>query len=347
LRWPVVVSAAAIAGCVGASHAPVGVLAPATTPTTTTPTTTPTATPTATATATGTATPTDPPRAPGLAPLTGFRAPGSERPSAVVRTVRFDLDALPIATWADPDVKSGFTVTPLGANAFRLWMRSTIYAEVIVENTHGMMEFSAFTGGSFGQGNPPACGPGHSGKFPARWAGLAPKGWTDDGVDVEMGHGDFDVATCAAAPRVSLALRAAAIVPGFVYGLRTKQDDDETLVVYLPSGVMISTSGDPNRPLEHANTGPFTRLAFPVEKGRGSSAALRISPASLWLWARLRRTMTQVGSFGDNSLPHDDLLLNVDVIWQGDEKLGEVTLSMPKVKDATPYAKILAAAGTK
>jgi len=284
------------------------------------------------------------PRAQGETGLDGFRADGDSRPLAVATPIRFDLDALPVATWGDPRATAGFALKPRG-NGYRLWLRSRLFAEVVVENTRGGAEFSAFTGGSFFDGTPPECGPGHTGSFPARWAGLAPRRWTDAGVDVEMGDGDFDLASCDARARVSVEARAAAIVPGFVYGLRVRRsEDDETLFVFLPRGVLVSAAGDPSAPIALSNTGPFTRLSMPLERGAARSALVRVSPKSLSLWSHLRTTIAPVLSFEDKTEPHDALLLNVDAAWQDDRKLGSISLALPRRHDKRPYAALVAAA---
>lgn len=289
--------------------------------------------------------PPDPPRAHGETGLDGFRADGDARPVALGTPIRFDPDALPVATWGEPRSTAGFALHARG-NGYRLWLRSRLFAEVVVENTRGAAEFSAFTGGSFFEGTPPECGRGHAGSFPARWAGLAPRHWTDDGVDVEMGDGDFDLASCDARPRVSVQARAAAIVPGFVYGLRVRRgdDDDETLFVFLPRGVLVSAAGDPSAPIALANTGPFTRLSMQLERGGARSAAVRVSPASLRLWSHLRTTIAPIWSFEDTTAPHDALLVNVDAAWQGDRKLGSISLALPRHHDKRAYAALVAAA---
>jgi hypothetical protein len=286
----------------------------------------------------------EPPRTHGEIGLDGFRADGDSRPLAVATPVRFDPDALPLATWSDPRATAGFALHPRG-NGYKLWLRWRLFAEVVVENTRGGAEFSAFTGGSFVEGVPPECGPGHTGSFPARWAGLAPRHWTEAGVDVEMGDGEFDLASCDARPRVSVEARAAAIVPGFVYGLRVRRSEgDETLFVFLPRGVLVSAAGDPAAPIALSNTGPFTRLSMPLERGGARSAAVRVTPASLRLWSHLRTTIAPVWSFEDKTEPHDALLVNVDAAWQDDRKLGSITLALPRRHDRRPYAALVAAA---
>ncbi|HEX8793775.1 MAG TPA: hypothetical protein VF765_22685 [Polyangiaceae bacterium] len=286
----------------------------------------------------------EPPRTHGETGLDGFRADGDARPEALAAPIRFDPDALPVATWGEPRATAGFALHARG-NGFRLWLRSRLFAEVVVENTRGGTEFSAFTGGSFFEGAPPDCGPGHTGSFPARWAGLAPRHWTDAGVDVEMGDGDFDLASCDARPRVSVQARAAAIVPGFVYGLRVRRaDDDEMLFVFLPRGVLVSAAGDASAPIALSNTGPFTRLSMPLERGGARSAAVRVSPASLRLWSHIRTTIAPVWAQEDATAPHDALLVSVDAAWQDDRKLGSIALALPRRHDKRPYAALVAAA---
>jgi hypothetical protein len=181
----------------------------------------------------------------------------------------------------------------------------------------------------------------------ALWSGFSPEGWTRDGVDVEMGTGDLDLETCSASARRSLHGRAAAIVPGYVYGLRTLAEDETgpgRLVMFLPRGAFVSTTGDPTTPIDASNTGSFTRLTFPLARQAAASAVVRLSPASLALWSSLRATGAPVWAFDDKSAPHDDLLLEVDVSRQDDVALGTVSLAVPPGKSRAPYAALLAAA---
>jgi hypothetical protein len=293
----------------------------------------------------------DPPSAPGATPLEGFLATGEAR--SATQTLRFDVDALPVATWGEAWQKAGLTLRGR-RDGWSLWVRTTIFAEVIVtaarpsgEKAVAPVGFTAFTGGSFGEGSIPPCGPGTSGKRLVVWNGFAPAGWTDDGVDVEMEEGDFDLATCRGTPVRSLRGRASALVPGYVYAVRTRDEDDdghtkESVVVFLPRGALVSTGADPRTPLEAANTGAFTRLTFPLEQGSAGSASLRLSPASLAMWSRLRR-MGGAFDFTDASALGENVLLGVDVAWQGDTRLGSLSLSVPKTKDRKAYAGLLAA----
>ena len=296
----------------------------------------------------------EPPAAPGASALEGSLAVGDVRPAT--RTLRFDVDALPVATWGEAWPRAGFTLHRL-ADGWTLRVRTTIFAEVIVtasgssgEKGTSPVGFSAFTGGSFGEGSVPACGPGNSGRRLAVWNGFAPAGWTDDGIDVEMEEGDYDLATCSGSPVRTLRGRASAVVPGYVYAVRAREEDDddnvrESVVVFLPRGVLVSTGADPNVPLESSNTGAFTRLTFPLARGTAGSASLRLSPAALALWARLRQ-MRPAG-FADTSTVGDDLLLGVDVAWQGDARLGSLSLAVPKAKNRKAYAGLLAAANKR
>jgi hypothetical protein len=293
----------------------------------------------------------DPPSAPGASPLEGFLATGDARPAT--QTLRFDVDALPVATWGEGWHGAGFTLHKL-KDGWSLWVRTTIFAEVIVtasgpssENGTTPVGFTAFTGGPFGDGAVPACGPGSSGQRLAVWDGFAPAGWTNDGIDVEMEEGDYDLATCSGTPVRSLRGRAAAVVPGFVYALRAREEGDdgnghESLVVFLPRGALVSTGADPRTPLEASNTGAFTRLTFPLARGTAGSASLRLSPVSLALWARLRQTRSSV-AFSDPSPVAENLLLGFDVAWQGDARSGSLSLALPRAKDRKAYAGLLAA----
>jgi hypothetical protein len=183
------------------------------------------------------------------------------------------------------------------------------------------------------------------------WDGFGPAGWTDGGIDVEMEEGDYDLATCSGTPVRSLRGRASAVVPGYVYAVRTREEREdgedgsgkESLVVFLPRGALVATAADPMTPLQASNTGAFTRLTFPLARGTAGSASLRLSPASLALWADLRQTRGR-GGFADTSALGENLLLGVDVAWQGDARLGSLSLSRPKGKGSWAYAGLLAAA---
>ena len=271
-----------------------------------------------------------------------------------MHALRFDVDAVPVATWGPGWSGAGFKLEKI-RDGWKLWVRTTVFAEVIVtasgpygEKGTSPVGFSAFTGGSFAEGDVPTCGPGTSGRRLAVWNGFSPVGWTDDGVDVEMEEGNYELATCNGTAVRSLRGRAAALVPGYVYAVLTREEDDEgkereALVVFLPRGVMVSTAADPMTALGSANTGPFTRLTFPLERGTAGSASVRLSPASLALWARLRQ-MRPTTAFQDGSKAHEDLLLSLDVAWQGTTRLGSLSLSTPRPKDRRPYAGLLAAA---
>jgi len=289
----------------------------------------------------------DPPAAQGMAAMDGFLAKGDRRPT--VHVVRFDPDALPVATWGDPTAGAGFRVGKI-RDGWRLWIRTHVFAEVIVAtppHSGSKVLFTAFTGGSFAQGDVPTCRPGNTQTLMALWYGFSPDGWTDQGVDVEMGDGDLDLATCSATPKRSLHGRAAAIVPGFIYALRVQEgedDADDKLVVFLPRGAFVSMAADPTMPVDASDTGPFTRLTFPLSPGTARSAVLRVSPASLALWSSLRNTGAPVWSFDDKSAPHDDLQLEVDVSSQDEGKMGTVSLAIPAGRSQRPYAALLAAA---
>ena len=333
--WGVCLSVAVV-GC--AARAPVAVSTPAPSPTLA-----PVVVPVVVA---------DPPAAPGADPLEGSLASGYPRPAA--QTLRFDVDALPIATWGEAWHEAGFTLHKL-RDGWSLWVQTTIFAEVIVtaggsssEKRTQPVGFSAFTGGSFAEGSVPSCGPGNRGKRLAVWDGFAPAGWTDDGIDVEMEEGDYDPATCRGKAVRSLRGRASALVPGYVYAIRAREEDDddhvkESLVVFLPRGALVSTASDPRNALAASNTGAFTRLTFPLAPGTAGSASLRLSPASLALWARLRQTQGS-SPFTAATALSANLLLGVDVVWQGDARLGSLSLAVPRAKDRGAFAGLLAAA---
>jgi len=296
----------------------------------------------------------EPPAAPGATALAGSLATGEVRPAT--QALRFDVDALPVASWGEAWQGAGFTLHRL-RDGWTLWVRTMIFAEVIVTASGSSREkgtspvgFSAFTGGSFGEGSVPDCGPGSSGQRLAVWNGFAPAGWTNDGIDVEMEEGDYDLATCRGTPVRSLRGRAAAVVPGYVYAVRAHEEDDdenvkESVVLFLPRGVLVSTGADPGLPLQASNTGAFTRLTFPLARGTAGSASLRLSPASLALWSRLRQM--RPAAFADTSTVGEDLLLGVDVVWQGDVRMGSVSLAVPSAKNRKAYAGLLAAASKR
>ncbi|MGD0528245.1 MAG: hypothetical protein ABSE49_24130 [Polyangiaceae bacterium] len=293
----------------------------------------------------------EPPASPGAVSLEGSLAPGAERPAA--QTARFDADALPEATWGEGWPAAGFTLQKVNGG-WSLFVRTTVYAEVIVtagpanEKGTAPVGFTAFTGGSFGDGAVPACGRDYSGRRLAVWNGFAPAGWTDGGMDVEMEEGDFDLATCRGTPVRTLRGRAAAIVPGYVYAVRTRDEGDdgkvrESVVVFLPRGDLVATGGDPATSLAMANTGPFTRLTLPLEPGTASAASLRVSPAALAMWARLRH-VGGAGAYADGSAVAEELLVGVDVAWQGGARLGTLSFALPTAKNRKAYAALLAAA---
>lgn len=296
----------------------------------------------------------EPPAASGAARIPGSPAPGDARP--VVHTLAFDVGALPRATWGAPSPDAGFTLRKV-RDGWSLWVRTTLFAEVVVSATASYQAsgtspvgFSSFTAGSFGAGEPPDCGPGHTGKRLAVWKGMSPKRWTEDGVNVEMNEGDYDLATCSAAPIRSLRGRARAVLPGYVYAIRVRDGDDEdgpqteSVVFFLPRGALVSATEDPETPVATTNTGTFTRLSFPLEEGTAASASVRLSPASLRLWSRLREAGNPIWNFEDGSAPHDDLLLGIDVVRQGEATHASLTLALPKGGAPRAYAKLLAAA---
>lgn len=290
----------------------------------------------------------EPPRVAGARALEGFLATGASRPHA--RSLDFDVEALPVAAWGEPPGSAGFSIAPV-PDGYRLLVSDAVFAEVLLatmpaHDGTAPVAFTAFTGGTFSQGAPPICGPGHAGTLLARWAGFAPRGWTDRGLEVQMADGDFSLAACRAVAKAYVTARAAAIVPGFVYGLRVRQDEsnagDETLYLLMPRAPMVAASGDPTTPLSVANSGVFTRLSFHLHPGASGAASLRISAASLALWSRLRAGGSGWG-FADRAEPHDDLLVGVDVAWQGDDKVASISFALPKTRDAGAYSGLLAA----
>jgi hypothetical protein len=175
---------------------------------------------------------------------------------------------------------------------------------------------------------------------------MSARGWTDGGVDVQMGRGNFDTSLCAGVPDELVEARAAAIVPGFVYGLRIQtpptpiEPGQEQLVVFLPRGQLVSAGGDPSFPLGTTNTGPFTRLTFPLDPDTAASASVRLGPSSLDLWTKLRSTGRPVWSFTDADAVARDALLGIDVASEGKTRLGSVFLSIPPTSGSL-YARLV------
>lgn len=283
----------------------------------------------------------EPPRAEGAAPLPdGVLAQGSTRPHT--ETVRFDVDAIPVATWGPPSRKAGFNLTVKQEDqSYHLIVHTYLFAETILLGTN---EFTAFTGGPFFSGTLPKCGASERGTRAARWMGFSPNRWTDDGIDVEMGEGDFDVASCKTTATASLFARAKALVPGYVYALRV-HDERDSLYVILPHAALVSAGGDPSAPLNASNTGTFARVRLPLAKDTAASAAVRISPTALGLWDQLRRTGLPVHDFADDRfMTSDSLLVTVEVSAQGDVKVASLSFALPRTAYAADYAPLLRAA---
>jgi hypothetical protein len=261
--------------------------------------------------------------------------------------VRFDLESLPRATWGRPSKNRGFSMKGDGRH-YRAWVRGPLFAEIVLPRRWPAASFEMFTGGTFGDGDPPGCGGKHHGSVPAYWTGLSWIGWTDSGVNVEMERGELDTSSCVGSPAASVAARAAAIVPGWVYGLRVAyatgplDTPSEQLLVFLPRGAFVSSGGDPADPLRAVNTGAFTRLSFPVDESSGA-VTVRLSPASLQLWTDLRKTKRPVWGFKDEFRPDNDLMVGVDVVAQGERRTGSIVVSMPSRAPALGYGGLLEA----
>jgi hypothetical protein len=213
----------------------------------------------------------------------------------------------------------------------------------------GSGTFAVFTGVGFLTGAPPECGPGHEGLLAARWAGFAPQGWTDDGVDTELADADFHVATCRASVRLVARARARALLPALAYALRLKTDlggkgRDERLIVFLPPSKMISTSGDGGLTLNESDSGRFTRLSLPLNPGHTSAAAFRVSPTAMRMW-RATRAGHPAEAVTDESEPMDDLLIGLDVVWQGRRRTAMVSISLPEGSDRSGYGRFVELAG--
>jgi hypothetical protein len=278
-----------------------------------------------------------------------------ERPD--VTTLRFDVDALPVAEWGPPARGSGFSLQA-SQDGWTVRLRPRLFAELAVSmppsrqrsagNFTSFNGFTTFTGASgFGVGEVPRCGAGHVGAGIAAWSGFSPRDWTEDGMNVELDSGDYDLQTCHARPRRSLVGRARAIVRGFVYALRAREQGDdgrplESLVVFLPRGAMVSTAADPATTVQAANTGPFTRLTFPLRDASAGTANLRLSPLSMRLWRYLQQGL-RAFAVVDAARFQDDLLVGIDVASQGDRRIGSIAVALPEGQDAKPYAKLLEA----
>jgi hypothetical protein len=270
-----------------------------------------------------------PPEGPGVAgtrPLAGDRLEGQSRPSDVT-SVHFDVRALPLARFDAPKEHTGFWIRG-SAGRYRVFIRGPLFAEIVVRQPD-FSSFSVFTGGDFGVGDSPKCGPRLAETSPAYWTGFSAVDWADSGVDVEMGIGTFYARNCAGVPSKTLSARA----------------EEERLVVFLPRGRLVATGGDPASPLASSNTGPFTRLTLRIEPGGASSASVRLSPASIDLWTTLRKTMLPVWSFKEDFVVDHDLLVGVDVVSQGETTLGSVFLSLPQAQSVpTVYGDLISAA---
>ena len=138
------------------------------------------------------------------------------------------------------------------------------------------------------------------------------------------------------------------MVRGFVYALRLREEPEgdrpgaESLLVLLPRAVMVSASADPDKPIQTTNTGTFTRLTFPLTVGEAGTASVRMSPPALQLWGALRagRRMPMI----EESKPHEDLVVGVDVTSDVDRRAGSISFALPRTADRRPFQKLLAAA---
>jgi hypothetical protein len=293
----------------------------------------------------------DPPAAHGQAPIAGFRSAGVNRPEG--KKVTFDVDALPLADWTEPPAGKGFSLVPV-PDGYRLYMRSHIFAEAIVFGAQwnqgaAPVAFSGFTGGPFWQGAPPGCGGHEHGEVPARWSGFSPSNWTDDGIDVEIGEGMLERATCATKAHDIVSARAAAIVRGYVYGLRVRwvgriDDSGDVLYVFLPRGSQVAAAGDPEAPLEASDSGAFTRLAFSLGPGSAASASVRVSPEAMRLWSTLRSTGSPIRAFQEKPEAEHNLLLDFDVAaLDAGRTAASLTYAVPPGADPKAYAGFLSA----
>jgi hypothetical protein len=291
----------------------------------------------------------EPPAAPGASSVARLREGVDVRAPAV--TLHFDPKALPTAAWGDPSPGAGFTLRPT-TDGWHLWMRTALFAEVVVAAEASVpngasvpVQFVAFTGGPFGRGSAPPCGGLVKGTRIATWGGIAAHGWNDAGVDVEMDEGDLDLATCSATARRTLAGRAAAIVPGFVYALRVQDDGEElgteSIVAFLPRAALAGVAADPTAPVLASNTGSFTRLTFRLGREGAGASSLRLTPASMDLWARMRANHAPKGAvWEDGTQAHLGLLVGLDVVRQADVELGTLSVALPPGVDGRPFAKL-------
>ena len=260
-----------------------------------------------------------------------------------VESLGFDIDALPVATWGRPDKGTGFYIAwDQNQNRYQLSLQGSVFAEVVIGDS-----FAAFTGGPFWAGTPPKCRKTTEATTIARWTGFS--SFEADTMDVQMGDGEIHLSTCEATPSASLSAKAKALVPGYVYAVRTHRSDEanDTLVVLMPRGRLVSAAGDPGVPLNASDSGAFTRLSFPLDPRAAGQASVRLSVASLKLWEGLRK-QHEVSKFEDATRSDRDLTVDVNVICQGDTRVGSVAFAVPaEPESAKPYAPFIAAARSK
>jgi hypothetical protein len=288
--------------------------------------------------------PSEPPAVLGAVPLAGDRAEGRSRPSAHAREI--DLDSIPLARWTSPTDPRGFVLSSHG-DSYNLVMQAPYFAEVSISPIAGVdwtgSPFVAFTGYSFVSGETPPCNQWRQlGVLPARWMGFSVRGWTDDSIDAEVADADFSLVSCRGRPRLVAKARARALLPRFAYALRVKAESsgpssDERLVVFLPYGHMVSTTGDPSDPLAASDIGSFTRLSLPLRPGGTSAAAIRVSAGAMRVWRDIRAGRIARAPTEESS-PSDELLVELDVAWQGAKKTALISVALPKGVDPKAYA---------
>jgi hypothetical protein len=115
-----------------------------------------------------------------------------------------------------------------------------------------------------------------------------------------------------------------------VYGLRVRERGGETLFLFLPRGTLLATSGSYDAPIDEANAGPYTRFSFPMGAGAAARASARIGPSALEIWAAMRRSASRIAWMEDESPSSDKLLVEADVVTEGDRRSGALRFFAPQ-----------------
>ncbi len=255
------------------------------------------------------------------------RARHRRRASEVIASLRVDAARLPLVRWGPPEASSRVRVTASGPARYGFLVDRVSFAEFTIDD-----DFGAFTGEDFFHGSFPACGT-RARRGRAAWRGFSQRNWTDSGVDVEMSRGSFDFLSCAAAADTTIRGRAAALVPGFIYALRLEDMASQYLWVLLPRASLASASEDA------AASGSFSMATLLLEPHQSAAAALRISPAALATWRRMRRARDVKGQSDQVS---DGLLVSIDVDPSPNDDLAiSIAFALPRGGHERDFAAIL------